>query len=69
MATKKKPLLTTDEVAAILDVPSQRLRRWRMEGAGPKFIRINRRCIRYRPEDLDAWLDGNAFDSTAQYTR
>ncbi|MDG3014148.1 hypothetical protein [Speluncibacter jeojiensis] len=34
----------------------QTLAVWRMKGAGPKFIRMGRH-VRYRWEDVDAWLD------------
>jgi hypothetical protein len=39
------------------------LAQWRMTGAGPTFIRIGRR-VRYRPDDVNAWIDSQARRST-----
>ena len=50
-----EPLLTTDDAAEILVVPRRTLERWRYLGGGPPFIRLPK-CVRYRPEDLEAWV-------------
>ncbi|MBL8199859.1 MAG: hypothetical protein JNK40_02715 [Chromatiales bacterium] len=36
----------------------QRLAKWRHEGRGPVYIRVTRKAIRYRREDLEAWVAG-----------
>jgi hypothetical protein len=41
------------------------LRKWRMTGAGPLFIRLGR-SIRYRQVDLESFLSGRAFISTTE---
>jgi hypothetical protein len=48
-------LLTEDEVAECLHVSLASLRRWRLEGRGPRFIKVSS-LVRYRPEDLEQWL-------------
>jgi excisionase family DNA binding protein len=50
------PLWTTQDVAAYLGVPVKTLYKWRTEKYGPKGRRVGR-FIRYRPEDVEAWLD------------
>ena len=37
-------------------------RKWRREGRGPAFIRVNR-SIRYRVSDLDTWLDRHRIET------
>jgi excisionase family DNA binding protein len=51
-------LLTPTEVAELLDVPANTLPMWRYRGGGPRFVKVGRH-VRYRPEDVDAWLDAH----------
>lgn len=48
-------LLTEDDVAKQLNLSLASLRRWRLEKRGPRFIKVGS-LVRYRPEDVDAWL-------------
>ncbi len=48
-------LMTEDEVAKRLNVSVASLRRWRLLGKGPVFIKVGS-LVRYRAEDLDSWL-------------
>ncbi|MBN2582535.1 MAG: helix-turn-helix domain-containing protein [Planctomycetes bacterium] len=50
-------LLSRKEAAQYLSVRPQTLACWATEGRGPRMIRYSARCIRYRVEDLKAWLD------------
>jgi excisionase family DNA binding protein len=50
-------LLTIDDVAALLNVPKQRLYAWRHSGKGPPAIALEGRLLRWRPEDVQRWLD------------
>lgn len=47
--------MTLDEVADYLQVPAATLYRWRYRRIGPVGIRVGRH-VRYRREDVDAWL-------------
>lgn len=47
--------LADTDVAERMPVSVHTLRKWRREGRGPKFFRIGA-LVRYRAEDLDAWL-------------
>ena len=60
-------LLTSREVAALLSVSVRSLERWRTSGlSGLKFVRINRRSIRYRQQDLDAYVAARVVGSTSE---
>jgi excisionase family DNA binding protein len=48
-------LLTESEVAARLRVSLACLRRWRLEGRGPRFVKVGSR-VRYPSEELDGWI-------------
>ena len=48
-------LLTEQEVAKQLRVSLAALRRWRLEGRGPRFIKVSA-LVRYRSEELEQWL-------------
>ena len=58
-------LMTTSEVAEYLAVPVTTLYRWRQTGEGPRALRIGKH-LRYRVEDLHAWLDRQADDHRAE---
>lgn len=50
-------LLTSREVAALLRVPEQTVRKWRSRGKMPfEAIRINK-TVRYDARDIEEWLD------------
>lgn len=49
-------LLKPFDVARRLHTTERSLMLWRKQGLGPAFVRMNSRTIRYRPEDVDAWL-------------
>jgi excisionase family DNA binding protein len=49
-------LLTEAELAGELRVSRRTLQRWRMEGRGPRWIRVGK-APRYRRSDVQAWLD------------
>ena len=42
-------------MAAYLGVPVKTLYQWRYNGVGPRAFRVGRH-LRYRPEDVEAWL-------------
>ncbi len=49
-------LMQPQAAADFLGVTVFALKKWRYEGHGPTFIRINSRRVRYRLSDLEAWL-------------
>jgi predicted DNA-binding transcriptional regulator AlpA len=48
-------LLTEHDVARITGMSVASVRRWRLLGQGPKYLKIGA-AVRYRSEDLSAWL-------------
>lgn len=49
------PWLTTQEVAARLNVEPHTLRSWCRKGTGPRRHRLNGKVLRFRIEDVEAW--------------
>ena len=56
---------TTQEVARFLRVTVRTLERWRSEGEGPPIITMGG-LIRYRSDDLDAWIEANRTAGSAR---
>ena len=48
-------LLTERELGAKLKVSLAALRRWRLEGRGPRVTKVER-LVRYRERDIEAYL-------------
>lgn len=48
-------LKTTPQAADALGVSRRTLETWRFTGTGPTFVKVGR-AVRYRPEDLEAFL-------------
>jgi predicted DNA-binding transcriptional regulator AlpA len=46
------------EAASLLAVSLSLLKKWRMAGGGPRFVRLGGRAIGYRRVDLLAWVEG-----------
>jgi excisionase family DNA binding protein len=55
-------LMTTAETAELLRVHVDTLRRWRLSGYGPAYVRIGR-TYRYWRSEVMAWLDENRPDA------
>jgi len=49
-------LLNEREVAARLSVSVASVRRWRLFGQGPKYLKVGA-AVRYKLEDVTAWLE------------
>jgi len=61
---EKGELLDTNALARILGLSPGTLRTWRWSGAGPKFHRLSGVAgpVRYRRDDVELWLSGQAID-------
>ena len=59
-------LLTEQQAATLLNVNPRTLQKWRVKGGGPPFVRISRRCIRYRPRDIRHWAQNRVKSSTSE---
>jgi excisionase family DNA binding protein len=63
-AGERRPMATTDEVAAYLNLPPQTLKLWRHKGKGPKFIKAGKH-VRYRWPDVERWEADELRQATA----
>lgn len=57
-------LLTPEEAANVLGVPLTTLYQWRHRRRGPRSIKVGRH-LRYRPADIEAYLDAQTQDAGA----
>lgn len=57
-------LLNTDALAAELGLAPITLRKLRMRGDGPPFVKVGR-SVRYRADDVRAWLSARTHNRTA----
>lgn len=53
-------LYNQQEAADLLGVSTQTLRDWERDGEGPTAIRIGKRSVRYREQDIESWLEEKA---------
>lgn len=60
-------LLTTNEAASRLKLSASTLHKARLNGGGPPFVKLGY-SVRYRPEDLDAWVSEQVRKSTSDTT-
>ena len=51
-------LINQAELSRLIDKPEGTLEQWRHKGIGPPFIKVGGRSVRYRPSDVEAWLEG-----------
>jgi hypothetical protein len=57
MKTIEAKLMNDREVAEALGVSVATTRRWRLLGGGPRYCRVGEAAIRYRPEDVTAYVE------------
>jgi predicted DNA-binding transcriptional regulator AlpA len=63
MEKNSEALLTTKQVAELLQLKPATLEQWRWTGRGPEFIKLNR-AVRYRRSAVEAFTNARAFTST-----
>jgi len=51
-------LLREREAARYLNYAMKTLQSWRNQGVGPKYLKVGSRTVRYRLDDLKAWVYG-----------
>jgi predicted DNA-binding transcriptional regulator AlpA len=64
--------LTTIEVAGMLRISRRTLERMRVEGTGPRYVKVGpgkRSRVLYRQQEVEAWLSRFNFGSTSEYGR
>ena len=57
-------LLDESSFEAQYGQPRRTLQKWRVEGRGPRFLKVGRRVF-YRRSDIEAWLESCLRSSTS----
>ena len=63
MTTAADVFMDPAALAALLGIPEATLKRWRTVGTGPDYF-VTGRHVRYRRQDVDAWLETRRRGST-----
>jgi predicted DNA-binding transcriptional regulator AlpA len=50
-------LISGRELSDMLNISLCTLSKWRRFGSGPKFIRVNKKCVRYQIGDVLDWIE------------
>jgi predicted DNA-binding transcriptional regulator AlpA len=58
LASLPPEIVRPPEAASLLSVSLSLLKKWRMGGGGPRFVRLGGRAIGYRRADLSDWIEG-----------
>lgn len=58
-------LLDTNGAAARVCLSAVTMERFRLTGEGPRFAKLGK-AVRYRPTDLDAWIESRLVRSTSE---
>lgn len=57
--------LDTHQAAAVAGLAPGTLRKMRISGEGPRFLKLGR-AVRYRAADLEEWLSARVISSTSE---
>lgn len=60
------PLLTQRETAQLLRLSERSLERYRVSGFGPRYVKAGHSAVRYRIEDVEAWIASRVVHSTSE---
>ena len=65
MSLEHSPVKDTRQAANYVGLSGSTLAKLRMRGEGPVFVRLSRKKIVYRVQDLDQWLEDSRRTSTS----
>ena len=60
------PVLSEDQAAELLGLSVRTLQRFRVDGRGPRYLKLGRKRVAYSESDLSAWLDQCRRESTSE---
>lgn len=66
MAAESRLVVTEREAAAMTCLSVRTLQRLRIDGGGPRFVKLTDRRIGYLAAELEAWIKARAFSSTSE---
>jgi excisionase family DNA binding protein len=71
MTPRDPSLLTSDELAEYLGLSVKTIKRWRVQGKGPRALQLagTGTSVRYRVSDVDAWLETQDFPTPVRRRR
>ena len=58
----KQKIMSPKEVSEYIGIGLSTLALWRATGTGPQYIKILRRLVRYRKDEVDKWLNGQTSE-------
>ena len=53
-------LVSAREISARIGRPAATFYRWEVNGRFPRRIYLNQKCVAWRGEEIQAWIDGRA---------
>lgn len=59
-------LICAEDAAHLLNISTSTLAKMRLSGSSPRYVKLGRR-VAYRRADLEAWIEAQSFNSTAEY--
>lgn len=62
----RKSMAAPKPVAEYMGITTGALAQMRYHGTGPKFVKLGNRTVRYRWEDVDAWIEANTLTQSDQ---
>lgn len=65
IAAPVRQLLNNDEAAEMLGISYRTLPVWRVQGRGPKFVKIGK-LVRYERSVLQDWIEANTHANTSR---
>jgi predicted site-specific integrase-resolvase len=60
-----RTVVQTDEAAQILGIAAGTLRKWRVYGTGPRFMKMGK-AVRYRLTDLEEYQQASLKENTSR---
>jgi len=61
---KPTDLIDSKIVARMLGVSTKTIERWRLEGIGPQYVKLSKRVVRYKVQDVSDYVNGNIRRNT-----
>ena len=58
-------MLDEKKAAELLDLSPRTLQNWRGIGKGPQYVKLFKKSVRYRLEDIKEWIEKNVRRSTS----
>lgn len=59
-------LISAEAAARLLNISPSTLAKMRLSGTSPRYVKLGRR-VAYKPADIEAWVEAQSFNSTAEY--